>query len=295
MSSRRPLGARGTRPRGCSRTRGGLHWTARTGRRSASASTSTLASRASRGRARSTTPTCTRVPASAPTTSERATAAAASTRRKYRSRGLRHIRAAAAGAAVWAVMSSPLHLGHTAQVSPADAGNLGAEEVIAVNQESSRGREAGLAAAGVGGDCTPLPRRGHGHAKAPPGGAFALAFVSNGDAPAGVACDRSCYSSLLARPARAYTVRDLWARRDLGTFAPPQTLVAKALAPATAARLCGGLEPCAFKGGATWVCRRAGTCAAQAALPRCSRSFSCREAEANGSAGTKADCGAHAW
>ena len=192
---------------------------------------------------------------------------------------------------LWAVMSSPLLISaDPAQVSPATLEIWGNEEVIAVNQEF---REGGPYQGSrlVGGDLhfDVARRSGHGAnvwGKPLPAGAFALAFVSNGDAPVDQACDRGCYASLLARPARAYTVRDLWARRDLGTFAPPQTLVAKALAPHGGAAMVR-LEPCAFKGGAGGLppCRYKGHKLRGKAFEK----LACREAEATGAWG--GDCG----
>merc|ERR1712039_204979 len=63
-----------------------------------------------------------------------------------------------------------------------------------------------------------------------PKGAFALAMISNEDSATDVQCNSECLAKLNVT-AGSFTVRDLWAHRDMGTVKPPLSWTAKALIP----------------------------------------------------------------
>jgi len=136
---------------------------------------------------------------------------------------------------LWAVMSAPLIISaDPSQVEPSVLATWGNEEVISVNQElRDGGPYQGHRLAGLDLHYDAALKAGSGTnvwGKPLPAGALALAFINNGPNATDVVCDRSCYGPLAGGSARAYALRNLWARADLGAFSPPQTLVAKAVA-----------------------------------------------------------------
>ena len=109
------------------------------------------------------------------------------------------------------------------------------EEVIAVNQELRPGGPyQGLRLTGGDLHWDPVQGRGSGvnvWGKPLPNGAWALVFVNNGPNISDIVCDKRCYQSVADPTHRSYNVRDLWARRSVGTLYTPQTLLAKAVDP----------------------------------------------------------------
>ena len=138
--------------------------------------------------------------------------------------------------ALWAVMSSPLLI--SADPSQIGAGLLetwGNEEVIAVNQQFRPGGPY-QGSRLLGGDLfwDPELQRGGGTnvwGKMLPNGGWTVVFVNNGPNATTIHCDIGCYGPVVGAERRSYSVRDLFARKTIGTFSVPQTLVAKAVAP----------------------------------------------------------------
>ena len=157
---------------------------------------------------------------------------------------------------MWAVMSAPLLISaDVGQVSEFSLETWSNAEAIRVNQQF---REGGpyQGARLVGGDLNYGKVVGGGYTgsghnvwgKLLPGGDFALAFVSNEDQATDVTCDADCFAQMVggspssssssssSLPATAttsssttYTVRDLWAHKDVGTVSPPYSWTAKQL------------------------------------------------------------------
>ena len=137
---------------------------------------------------------------------------------------------------LWAVMSSPLLISaDPSQVTPFVLETWSNEEVVAVNQELRPGGPyQGLRLTGGDLHWDPVQGRGSGvnvWGKPLPNGAWALVFVNNGPNVSDIFCDKRCYQSVADTTHRSYNVRDLWARRSVGTFYTPQTLLAKAVEP----------------------------------------------------------------
>jgi hypothetical protein len=125
------------------------------------------------------------------------------------------------------------------EVSPFVLETWGNEDVIAVNQRfRDGGPYQGLRLSGYDLFFDASATRGSGTnvwGKWLPGHSFALVLVNNGDEPAHVVCDQTCYTPMLDRipepAALTFTVRDLWARETLGEIGPPGTVVARAVPP----------------------------------------------------------------
>jgi len=134
---------------------------------------------------------------------------------------------------MWAVMSSPLLISaDVGQVSNYTLTTWGNEEIIEVSQTFRKGgpyQGARLyAAGGNNGDLSfKLAAQGRkvngsGHniwGKLLPGEDFALVFVSNEDTPQDMTCTYdACLKALGVDKTAAYTIRDLWLHKDVGTL-----------------------------------------------------------------------------
>lgn len=161
---------------------------------------------------------------------------------------------------MWAMMAAPLLIAaDPGQVEPVMLEQWGNEEIISVSQTF---REGGpyQGARLEGGDLSfhesishGKPKlQGSGHniwGKLLPNGAFALAFLSNENAPLDMTCNSTCFdkifaggvwppalpagtatkvAALAAAPA-SLAVRDLWMHADMPPLKPPYSLTAKAV------------------------------------------------------------------
>ena len=133
-------------------------------------------------------------------------------------------------------MSAPLLISaDVGQVSAHALETWGNEEVIAVNQQFRPGGPY-QGSRLLGGDLfwDPELQRGGGTnvwGKMLPNGGWAVVFVNNGPNATTIHCDIGCYGAVVGADRRSYSVRDLFARKTIGTFSVPQTLVATAVAP----------------------------------------------------------------
>jgi len=135
---------------------------------------------------------------------------------------------------MWAVMSAPLLISaDVGQVSAYSLETWSNQEIIAVNQELRPGGPY-QGARLVGGNLTfDKTKGGSGMnvwGKLLPEGDFALVFVNNEGQAMDLTCDQKCFTDLIGdTTSDTYTVRDMWAHKDVGSLKAPYSWTAHSI------------------------------------------------------------------